>query len=72
MNINIVKENLKNYVDKEVFIKYSLGRNKVEKFNGKIKKLYNYIFTVENVDTKELKSFTYSDVITKILKLYFK
>lgn len=72
MNINIVKSNLKNYIDKEVFIKYSLGRNKVEKFNGRIKKLYNYIFTVENIETKELKSFTYSDVITKILKLYFK
>lgn len=72
MNINIVRDNLKDYVNKEVFIKYSLGRNKVEKFNGRILKLYNFIFTVENIDTKELKSFTYSDVITKTLKLYYK
>lgn len=72
MNINIVKEKLNENIGKEVFIKYSLGRNKVEKFNAKIKETYNYVFIVENTITKEIKSFTYSDVITNMLRIYYK
>lgn len=72
MNIDIVKEELENNIGKEVYIKYNLGRNKIEKYNAIIKELYNYIFIVEIIDTCELKSFMYSDVITNTIKLYYK
>ena len=46
MNIDIVKEELENNIGKEVYIKYNLGRNKIEKYSATIKELYNFIFIV--------------------------
>jgi len=72
MNPSIVKENLNSHVGKEVVIKYNLGRNKYEKYNVTIKELYKNIFLVEmNDESKEIKSFTYSDIITKTIKIDF-
>lgn len=72
MNPNLVKEKLNSYIGKEAIIKYSLGRNKYEKYKVVIKELYKNIFLVEVKDeNKEIKSFTYSDVITKTIKIDF-
>lgn len=71
MTIDKVKEELNNHIGKTVTIKYNLGRNKYEKYDVKIKKLYNHVFLVE-LDTRsktEIKSFSYSDVITKTIKI---
>ena len=72
MNIDIVKEELENNIGKEVYIKYNLGRNKIEKYSTTIKELYNFIFIVEIKETSELKSFMYSDIITNTIRLYYK
>ena len=71
VTIKNVKEELTKHLGDEVTIKYNLGRNKYEKYNVKIKKLYDYVFTVEleKKKSKEIKSFSYSDVITKIIKI---
>ena len=71
MKIKNVKEELTKHLGDEVTIKYNLGRNKYEKYNVKLKKLYDYVFTVEleKKKSKEIKSFSYSDVITKIIKI---
>ena len=72
MNPNLVKEKLNSHIGKEAIIKYSLGRNKYEKYKVVIKELYKNIFLVEVKDEdKEIKSFTYSDVITKTIKIDF-
>ncbi|MCI5835660.1 MAG: Veg family protein [Firmicutes bacterium] len=72
MNPNLVKEKLNSHIGKEAIIKYSLGRNKYEKYKVVIKELYKNIFLVEVKDeNKEIKSFTYSDVITKTIKIDF-
>ena len=72
MNPNLVKEKLNSHIGKEAIIKYSLGRNKYEKYKVVIKQLYKNIFLVEVKDeNKEIKSFTYSDVITKTIKIDF-
>lgn len=72
MNPNLVKEKLHSHIGKEVVIKYNLGRNKYEKYNVTIKELYRNIFLVEvNDQNKEIKSFTYSDIITKTIKIDF-
>lgn len=71
VTIKNVKEELNKHLGDEVTIKYNLGRNKYEKYNVKHKKLYDYVFTVEleKKKSKEIKSFSYSDVITKIIKI---
>lgn len=72
MNPSIVKEKLNSHIGKEVVIKYNLGRNKYEKYPVIIKELYKNIFLVElNNESREIKSFTYSDVITKTIKIDF-
>lgn len=69
MLITKVKDMLKDYIGKEVKIKYNLGRNKFEENKVIITKLYDYIFLVD--DNGITKSFSYSDVITKTIKIYF-
>ena len=70
MTIESIREELGNHIGKKVVIKYNLGRNKVEKYHVIIKELYNYVFLVElNNDLNEVKSFSYSDIITKTIKI---
>jgi len=70
MNIEAVKKELNNHIGKQVTIRYNLGRNKVEKYHAIIKELYNNIFLVELLNiTNEIKTFSYSDIITKTIKI---
>lgn len=70
MTIENIRKELGNHIGKDVVIKYNLGRNKVEKYHVKIKELYNYVFLVElNNNFNEVKSFSYSDIITKTIKI---
>ncbi len=70
MNIEAVKKELNNHIGKQVTIRYNLGRNKVEKYHAVIKELYNNIFLVELLNiTNEIKTFSYSDIITKTIKI---
>lgn len=70
MTIENIRKELGNHIGKNVVIKYNLGRNKVEKYHVKIKELYNYVFLVElNNNFNEVKSFSYSDIITKTIKI---
>ena len=70
MNTETVKKKLNDYIGKEATIKYSLGRNKYETYNVIIKELYDKVFVVE--ENKNRLSFSYSDVITKTIKINFK
>ncbi len=70
MNTETIKKKLNDYIGKEATIKYSLGRNKYETYNVIIKELYNKVFVVE--ENKNRLSFSYSDVITKTIKINFK
>ena len=70
MTIENIRKELSTHIGKDVIIKYNLGRNKVEKYHVKIKELYNYVFLVElNNNFNEVKSFSYSDIITKTIKI---
>lgn len=71
MTVEEVKNKLNDYVGSKVVIKYNLGRNKYEKYTVIIKELYNYVFTVELDDdeNREIKSFSYSDIITKTIRI---
>lgn len=73
MKLEQIKLKLNDYVGKNVVIKYNLGRNKFEEYEVKIKELYSNVFLVElnNKPNAEIKSFSYSDVITKTIKINY-
>ena len=73
MTIRAIKEELNQHVGDTVTIKYNLGRNRYEKYSAKIKETYNYVFIVEleNTNNPEVKSFSYSDIITKTIKIEY-
>ena len=66
--IGEVRSKLNDYVGQKVTIKYNLGRNKYEKYHVTIKELYENVFLVE-LNNNCKKSFTYTDVITKTIKI---
>ena len=68
--IEKIKEDLNNHLGKIAKIKYDLGRNKFEEYDAVIKKLYNHVFIVK-LNNEELKSFSYTDVITKTIKINY-
>ena len=70
MNTETIKKKLNDYIGKEATIKYSLGRNKYETYNVIRKELYDKVFVVE--EKRNRLSFSYSDVITKTIKINFK
>ena len=67
MTISSVKKDLLEHLGDVVSIKYSLGRNKYEEYEAKIKELYDYVFLVDT--DLGVKSFSYIDVVTKIIKI---
>lgn len=67
MTVYEIKKNLGKHIGKEVSIKYNLGRNKFENYRVKIKELYDNVFLVEN--SLGVKSFSYSDVVTRQVKI---
>lgn len=67
--IEKVKKNLSGLKGKTIKIKYNLGRNKYESYNVVIKELYDYIFTVRITDSELTKSFSYADIISKLIKI---
>lgn len=67
MTISSVKKELLDHIGDQVSIKYNLGRNKYEEYEAKIKELYDYIFLVDT--DLGVKSFTYIDVITKMIRI---
>lgn len=70
MNINLIKEEIENNIGKRVSAKINMGRNKIENFEGVISASYPFLFTIE-LDS-EIKSFSYSDLLTKTLELHYK
>lgn len=67
MTISSVKKELLDHIGDIVKLKYSLGRNKYEEYEAMIKELYDYVFLVDT--NQGVKSFSYIDVITKVIKI---
>ena len=67
MNINIIKNKLKEFINQKLKIKVFIGRNKYEYYEGLIDKMYDNIFTIKT--ETGIKSFSYSDIATKTIVL---
>lgn len=70
MTIEGVKKELENHVGDIITINYSLGRNKYETYDVCIKEIYNRIFLVKT-EENIVKSFSYSDVINKTIRIHY-
>lgn len=70
MTIKKIKDNIEKNLGNNVKIIYNGSRNKKEEYSGVIKEVYNYIFIVK-LDTDEIKSFSYSDVLTNTVEIFF-
>ena len=68
-NNNMIRQELMPFLGKFVKIRCNLGRNKYENFDARIIGIYNYVLLVE-LSNKTVKSFSYADVITKVIKIY--
>lgn len=68
MRTEEIKNSLLPKIGKTITIKYYLGRNKFESYKAILKKLYRHIFLVE-LSNMDVKSFSYSDIITKTIKI---
>ena len=67
MNIEKIKKKIIELKNQKLKVKVNLGRNKYEYYEGKIEKIHQNLFTVNT--NKGIKSFTYADVITKMVIL---
>jgi len=63
LNIDIIKNKIKELQGTKLKIKINMGRNKYEYLEGKIQKIHNNIFTI--MTNKGIRSFSYSDIVTK-------
>lgn len=71
--INKIKEEMETNIGKEVKIIFNGGRNRIEEFDATITEVYSSIFVVKlDNDISELKTFTFSDVLTQTVELYYK
>ena len=70
MNIGIIKNKIDKKLGDSVKVVYNGSRNRREEYSGVITEIYNYIFVVE-IDGNEKKSFSYSDVLTNTIEIFF-
>ena len=70
MTIEKIKNKIDDNINKKVVIKYNGSRNKKEEYSGIISETYNYIFIIKT-DSDEVKSFSYRDVLTNTIELFF-
>ena len=70
MTLQEIKDKVSDNIGNDVVIKCNLGRNKFEKYRARIKETYKNVFIVEINDKRcEIKSFSYTDVMTKTIKI---
>lgn len=71
MTTKQLKNEISNHIGDNIIIKHNIGRNKIETYHVSIKEAYNYIFLVTTRDNV-IKSFSYSDIISKTIRISYK
>lgn len=71
--IDKIKEDIGEHLGEEVKIVFNGGRNRIEEYNAVISQMYDFIFVVKLMnEVNELKSFTYADILTQTIEIYYK
>ena len=73
MTINQIREDIESNIGREVNVILNVGRNRKEYFKAEIEAAYPFIFIMRVLDSKdgEVKSFSYSDVLTSLIQIKF-
>ena len=69
MNIKYIKRYLATKTGCKIVILYYGSRNRKEKYEGILYRLYNNVFTIQLLNY-EIKSFNYIDILTKTIRIY--
>lgn len=69
MNVKSIKRYLASKIGTRIVVIYYGSRNRKERYEGLIYNVYNNIFTIKTC-TGEIKSFSYIDILTKIIQIY--
>ena len=70
-NIQTIKNEIKNYYEKDVCVRVNLGRNKIVSFTGRLSGKYPALFTVQPYDKnyRGKTSYAYSEVLCGSVKV---
>lgn len=69
MNIEKVKNQIDSYKGQTVKLRFNGSRNQIEEFSATIIDTYPSIFLVKVIDSMQVKSFSYTDVLIKKVTL---
>ena len=69
MNIKSIKRYMATRVGNRIIILYYGSRNRRERYEGILWRIYNNVFTIK-LGIGEIKSFTYIDILTKTIQIY--
>lgn len=69
--INKIRDNLYNNKGKHIVVIMNGSRNKKEKFDGIVNGVYRNIFSILMIDGRT-KSFSYADILTKMVEIHYK
>lgn len=70
-NIQNIKNEIKNYYEKDVCVRVNLGRNKIVHFTGRLSGVYPALFTVQPYDKnyRGKTSYAYAEVLCGSVKI---
>ena len=68
MNVNSIKKYLNTKIGSDILVIYYGSRNKKEIYKGILFKLYRNIFVIK-LHNNEVKSFAYTDILTKTIQI---
>ena len=69
MNLKLIKRYLASRIGSKIVIIYYGSRNKKERYDGILLKIYYNIFTIR-LFNGDIKSFSYNDILTKTIQIY--
>lgn len=70
MTIDKIKNDIDSKLGDNVKVVYNGSRNKKEEYSGVISETYNFIFIIKT-NEEEKKSFSYRDVLTNTVEIFF-
>ena len=69
MNVKCIKRYLLSKINSKIVVIYFGSRNRREKYEGILYRLYNNVFTIKLING-DIKSFSYIDILTKTIQIY--
>ena len=71
MTIDKIRRNINRNLGNNIKIVHNEGRNKIYEYEGKIVEVYSNIFIMLDDNNDSKRSFSYYDVLTETVKVFF-